>query len=403
MHRIATFLSIFSLLLAGQVSYSQTDSTSSFDQIVQYGANFDALQEKFKRQSQRLDELIKQRDEALRRLDDSQRDLQQVANKSAMGQMQAMVQEQNLLRTRLTPLDRRNPAAITDAVQNIDLQSSINLTQIRNQIQQLDVASQLIYERQYKIIVQLQQVADQVKEYFKDSQKLIEDYLDASDIAGVESQLQNRAAIRALDRADVKDLGAMCALGIALIRDDQLDAASEKIEFLKDSPLLRPIGLAMQGEVLARKNEKAASKKAFSKALLASPNNPRVFWMRAQAYSILKEPKFAMEDWDRVLRSGKYEIAARRGWVLSCSQQINVSEADKRQAKEHAELARALAGKRNWSCTIALAIATAMNNDQAKAADIAQTAAELAVAEKKTICIELAEQLKNSTIPPWAF
>ena len=174
-------------------------------------------------------------------------------------------------------------------------------------------------------------------------------------------------------------------------------------KLLASSASVQPLALAVRGEHLARTGEERDAKKAFAAAVRLAPNEARVRWLQAQSMAILKEPQLSVKSWGLVLKSGKYDVAAHRGLALTGCTFWPDRRREQQQALEHAQLAHALSGETDWSCRIALALATAVAGDSLSAASLAESAAEHAVAENKLKCLEFAAQLKDGNIPTWQF
>ncbi len=133
---------------------------------------------------------------------------------------------------------------------------------------------------------------------------------------------------------------------------------------------------------------------------------PEIHWIHAQVQMMLGEPRRALQHWEHLMDVGGHEIEAHRGIALaSCACQVKwpVNKSYRRDALEHAQLASLLSGRADWSCQIAMALATAVNGDLATAATIAEEAASYAVADQQTQCLQIADELLSGSIPVWSF
>ncbi len=413
---------------------AQSEGSQSFASIMSYATAFEGLQRDADELLATRRHLIQQRDDARTRLQQSEMDLRQVKSAEAMGAMQLWEANMRMQLLQLdfalqlvqakvgdfipldqsskskgsfTPLEASNPARdLHGNVRQQQLQSvqSINLGE---QIKQLDLASRLVIERRQKILNNLEETSRQAQQWFVDQRKLYDRYLDQSDIAGLRSQIELKSVLRELERADPDNLSARVVRAITLVRLERLDEAETVIaELLKSPTIARPVAIALRAEVHVRRGETKEAQKQLKELLKLKELPPHAIWLHAQVAQLSNDPSQAAKQWNGLLRSGSNEVAAHRGLAL-CYCTFRERSANQkrvqREALEHAELANQLSGDSDWSCQIALALATAIGGDLAQAATLAEAAADNALLEKQALCLAFAQELQNGTIPEWEF
>ena len=414
---------------------AQSESGQSFASIMSYATTFEGLQRDADELLATQRRLIQQRDDALTRLLQSEKDLQNIRSTEVMHSlrlwetnMQLQLRQLNfenawralhpiqvsasgeypassgLVEARANPILTMPWTADDVRQQQLDTVQSINLGE---QIKQLDVASRLTVERRQKILTHLEETTQQAQQWFVDQRKLYDRYLDQADIAGVRSEIQLKAVLRELERADPDNLSARVVRAITLVRLEHFDEAQPLIEdLLQSTTIARPVAMALQAEVLARRGEKKEAQQQLRELLKLKEVPPQAIWLHAQVAQLLNEPSQAIAQWNGLLRSGSNEIAAHRGLALCYCAFRQRSSNQKRvqhEALEHAELANQLSGDSDWSCQLALALATAIGGDLPQAASLAENAADNALLEKQSLCLNFAQELKDGSIPKWEF
>ncbi|MCC7336775.1 MAG: hypothetical protein IT422_16915 [Pirellulaceae bacterium] len=412
---------------------AQSKGSQSFASIMSYATTFEELQRDSEELLATQRRLIQQRDDAHARLQQSEKDLGQVKSAEVMGAMRlweanmqlqllqldfAVLSSQSTLRDSASSdplLQNRRPSSTGTIESGRVLSGNIQQQQFRTvqsinlgeQFKQLDLASRLVVERRQKILNGLEETNRQAQQWFVDQRKLYDRYLDQADIAGVRSQVQLKSALRELERADPDNLSARVVRAITLVRLERLDEAEPLMEELVRSPTIaRPVAIALKAEVLARRGETKEAQKQLKELLKLKEIPSQAIWLHAQVAQLLNDPSQAVRQWNSLLQSGSNEVAAHRGLALCyCTFRQRSSNQKRvyREALEHAELANRLTGDSDWSCQIALALATAISGDLDQAATLAETAADSALLEKQTLCLAFAQELRDGSIPVWEF
>lgn len=395
----------------GSVS-AQSVGGSAFQQIAAYATAFQSLGSEYSAHLSARSLMLKERDEVRAGLVDTQKDLQAVTAQEVLSQLQGLENEmdleaimQNAKSMQSATLTQRTQNA--RAYQSLATQTATNLlTQLslRNQALQLDAAAALTLERQQKLLISAQDLVHRARAWIVEDRKLDSQYIELADVAGTRSQLERRAALRELERADLENAGAGVARAITLMRLERVDDARKLVEDLLQRPSATlPFVLAVSGELSARAGEKIAAKKALNEAIRLAPDVPELRWFRAQSLVVMNEAERALTDWEWLLKTGQQDIAAHRGLALTCCSISPSIPRYQKVALQHAQLANSLAGGSDWSCQIALALATARSGDLIEAATLAESAAQNAMAEQKAYCLAVAEQLQAGNVPGWKF
>ncbi len=409
---------------------AQGEDRQSFASIMSYAATFEGLQRDAEELLATRRRLLQQRDDAHARLQQSEQDLRQVKSAEVMGAMRLW--EVNM-RLQLLQLDYamqtvpRDPNASIPPGQmpnksasevrwdvlarrnNVQQQQleTVQAINLGEQIKQLDLASRLVVERRQKILTHLEDTSREAQQWFIDQRKLYDRYLDQADIAGLRSEIQLKSVLRELERADPDNLSARVVRAITLVRLERFDEAAPLIDELLESPTIAwPVAIALQAEVLARRGETKEAQKQLRQLVRLGEVPSQAIWLHAQVAQLLNEPTQAIKQWNVLLRSGANEVAAHRGLALcyySFRQRSSNQDRVYREALKHAELANQLTGDSDWSCQIALALATAIGGDLAQAAALAEAAADNALLEKQALCLAFAQELEDGNFPVWEF
>jgi tetratricopeptide (TPR) repeat protein len=407
----AAFGLCLSIVSATTSASAQTTSSSAFEQIAAYANAFESLDSEVSAHLSARALMLKERDEVRAGLIDTQRDLQEVQARGFVNQFQAletaMDLESIMQYARSVPAQSPSPLWRSTAFPLLANQTASDLLaqlSLQNQSLQLDAAASLTLERQRKLLTSAQGLVRRAQAWMVADRELMAGYIELADISGTRSRLERRAALRQLERGDSQNIGAEVARAITLMRLGRVAEARQLVDECFQRPgAALPFLLAVSGELHARAGEKTPAKKSLNEAIRQAPNVPILYWLRAQSLMVMKEVEPALTDWELLLKSGQHDIAAHRGLALAYCALPTAAPRNRELALEHAKLAVGLAGTDDWSCQVALALATARSGDLAGSITLAESAAQSALAEQKFLCASLAEQLKSGQIPDWEF
>jgi tetratricopeptide (TPR) repeat protein len=391
---------------------AQATSSSAFEQIAAYAKSFESLDSEVSAHLSARALMLKERDEVRAGLIDTQRDLQEVQARGFVNQFQGLETAMDLESIMQyaqsvpaqSPSSRRWRSTAFPLLANQTASDLLAQLSLQNQSLQLDAAASLTLERQRKLLTSAQGLVRRAQAWMVADRELMAGYIELADIGGTRSRLERRAALRQLERVDSQNIGAEVARAITLMRLGRVGEARQLVDECFQRPgAARPFLLAVSGELYARAGEKTPAKKSLNEAIRQAPNVPILYWLRARSLMVMEEVEPALTDWELLLKSGQHDIAAHRGLALAYCALPTGAARNRELALEHAKLAVGLAGTDDWSCQIALALATARSGDFPGAIALAESAAQSALAEQKFLCASLAEQLKAGQIPDWEF
>lgn len=279
---------------------------------------------------------------------------------------------------------------------------------VKQHTKQLSTAGQLTVERHQKIVRHLSELAQHAASLEKSAYKIQTEYLELADFSNVLSKYERKAAEHVLANTNPNFHAAQLALALTYIRLGNLPAAEERLNQLsKDKdPYRMALSLSLHAEIAAVRGDKHAAKMTLSKQKLLYGDSlysaPVIRLLNARTYSLLNLFGDAKKQWNMLAESKRYPVAAQRGLANLQIQQFRENPNRPRYTEDaltHAKLASSLSAESEWSSQLVLALATAINGDFDAAATIAEQAADNAVLERKTQCLNLAEQLRDQEIP----
>ncbi len=410
MHALVATFRFLPMLCLGQFI---TACAQEFTPIV---AQIDAvsdLNSRLTRHATATEQLLHDHNSTLERLQKSREDLQQI-NLAALRQI--FVQWEADLNRQILASNLRLDFENNDRVPGNETPSrrtymrwvqeaaahAINLEQ---QSKQLSAAGQLTVERHHKIVRHLAEIAQQASALQADARELQSKYLEVAGVASVLSEYEHKATNRVLANFDERFIAAQLALALTHIRLRDLPAAEQVLERLNtgNDRYGEVISLSLQAEIASiRQDDRTATlllakQKKLYNGLLSS--NPLIILLNAQTYGRLRQFSNAKHLWNVAIKNKRYPVAAHRGMAYLHIRDFQGKPNHARAALTHAKLASSLSADSDWSSQLVLALATAINGDYDKAAELAEHAAENAVLERKTQCLDAAEQLRNQKIP----
>ncbi|QDV22597.1 hypothetical protein Q31a_08830 [Aureliella helgolandensis] len=372
---------------------------------------FRALNAEFEQLGQIRIAVLEERNTAQQRLVQSNADLNGII---ALGAMQTLRLAQAQYEADLATMERSSASATnvgmredTRTIRQRRANEAVTLANAFNQgeqLKQLSAASQVTVERHLKILRQLQQLALQAQQWQANHGELFQRYIALADLTGVRSEFELKGVLRELQHVQQDNLGSQIALAVTQLRLGDFPAAQQQLSKLNNNgAAIHPLVHALQAEIRAQEGDAKGAKKMLSEAVRSAPNNPQLRWLQARNSAIEGELDRAISELQPILRLGGMDIATHRQLALVYLSQATSSSRVLDKALEHAKLASSLSGESDWCSQIALALATAHQGDLAAAADLAEKAATLALAERSDQCAAIAEELRNGKIPVWKF
>lgn len=418
---LKTLVCLFLLAISIANVVAQTNNTTGFAKVLGYSQRIERLNEEIERQEDLRVKLTMERKEALSRLSTAREEFAEIRITGAMRslklaetqlsqvQLAHSFEVQNFLieNTLPRPPSFRSRSALERARASTLQTLAVTSLNLNEQVKQLDLAGRLTVDRLLKVISQLRDLSQRIRQWTEKEEEIYQRTLDLADYDQTLCRIQWKAALRELSRDRSTSPPMEFVKAATLLRLDETDKAEKILNELTSKPSrLYGLAYAMRGEIAARSGDEKEVRKTYAKLAKHSAAEPRISWVQARAYMILGQPLEAIKHWERLLKSGKHDIAAHRGLALAhvaaSMLRPNVTKY-KTSGLENAKVASSLSAEQDWSSQIALALATAVIGDLDKAVTIADSAASLAILERQTECIAIADALREGTIPTWKY
>ncbi len=264
---------------------------------------------------------------------------------------------------------------------------------ILHEMKTTDAAGRLAVQRYVSLMHELEKTVKEMTGWEQKAVALFNRYWEIADVAGIQSNLELRTSLRELEKASDQNAGAMFARAIALMRLERYEEALLLFNQLVEVPAIHAIAYGARAEAYYRLGKKREAAASLQKTLPIGLTDARVRIQRAQAFAATGELRHAETEWEAVLKLGGHEIAARRAIALINASLPGSNDRNTQKAVENAFLAAELAGD-DWSCVLAVALASAARGDMEKAVESATKAANLAVGENQALCDHIAEQIQ---------
>lgn len=406
--RIVSFFLFALLAFPTNNSLAQIATGSSFERICEFGREFLELSDQWNKNGQLLQKTSDESENLKQRMMGAVADMQAI-NTAAGRAFQAQVLEYlqanqlekdvSTLHNKLSESGNFGTSPVLRGLMDLHGQARASVYNIEQQLAQLGVAERATAERQMKIMMQMQENQRQRVQTLNNYLQLSLRCFEQSDLAGTRSRLENKSVLHALDQADPDNLGARLAASVALVRLGQLDETLNMLDGLSDvPPPISQIVAAIRSETLALQGKSQAAKKELGKT--NNSNLPSVIILRARTFQILGDAKNAAQEWEKLGQHETYQLNARSYLMLNRLPHTT-NDAQIARYVEEGRVLDELSGGQNWLCKIALALALSAHKNQDEAIAAAEEAAELAIGDKRSLCREIAEQLKADQTVKW--
>ena len=385
-----------------------------FDRRSSYSRSIEEMDTKYQAHQSAGERMISERKDALNRLAETQKAAGQILQTQAMASLMAAQTE---LVAASSQAEFSSMIAVKVPAQQFGLSTpslqmrvaanQLNSIQVCNDIIQhkmktLDQASKLTVERYWSQIRDLERIVNGILAWESTSISLFHQYWELADVAGVKSDLELEAALQQLDRSSVENPGAVFLKAMTLVRMEQFDDALLLLNRLQNVPAVHLIASAARAELLMRTGKQREARNELRQSTAVSLKDARAKVHRAVAYAAGGELRLAELEWEAVLKLGGHEIAARRAIALINASYATPTTRNKEKAIENANLASQLAGE-EWSCEIAVALASDANGESEKAIEAAKRAAHLTLGSKHNLCVDVQDKIKDGERPIWRF
>ena len=276
-----------------------------------------------------------------------------------------------------------------------------NLMERSNQIQ---LAQNINAQRQQKLQQELAKLGIKAQAWSNEDFQIALNYFSQSDLANVRSDLELKSAKRVLKselEVNAANPGAQLALAVTLLRLEEFDEAQTQLDAMVNSGgMVALFAKAVRAELfLLTKQEKSAKRDlAATRAL----KYPETILLQARVLSMLHQFKSTESLWAALVKTSDYEVIAHCQIALSLIARTS-NEAQAKRAINEAQLAIDLSGGDDWHChlTSAACLAAAGQKDAAIAA--CERARELAIGNKKQICIAISEKIEQGQNVVWQY
>ena len=387
---------------AANTSVAQMPLGRQFEQICEYGRTFAELNDQWNNNRQLLRKTVDEFEILKQRMRASIADMQSI-NTVAFQQFQHQLSEylsmqQLEAEVKNLPKSFRNDATRSDLARNQDL-TRASMFNIEQKLAQLGAAERATAERQTKILVQMEANQQQRMQALNNYDRINLTCFEKSDVAGSRSQLENKSVLHALAQADADNLGARLATSIALLRLGQLTETLNMLESLNDAPLpISQIVAGIRGEVYATQRKTEFAKKELGKTNRSSIAAVQI--LRARTLEILGDSKDAVREWEKLEEHETYQLIAQTCLSINRLSHPNTVQQNAKCLQD-CKVVDELAGGQNWMCKIALSMALFANQNAEEAIATAEEASNLACGDKRSVCLEIADQFKARQSVKW--
>ena len=416
----------------------------SFDRYAAFARSLEQLGDRFDVQYGLLESLIKQREELLKGIRESDSHIAQIQKnkkwhnyllmetqlmQAALNFQLQSIEAEEIERTSEDEMstriglwgDPRGRSDMTGIVGSraLDLQHSktgeanaianaSSSLQVRgdalvHHIKTLNVAGQLTVQRRLNLVLELNGLVPKMVKWRQESLGLLNQYWELADIPGFRSNVEIKSGLVVLQRAAETNLAADLAEGILLMRLEKYSQSREKLSKLVRAPFIAPLALAARAELNLRTGDEHDAKQDWQKAFELSAKDSRLRVHRAVLYELQDKLPQARREWQYLLQNGGYELWARRALALINPSLPNVNERLLKVAEDHAVVATKLSDNSDWASELALACIQAAQGEKQDALKTAERAAEIALGDKQLVCLEFADDIANDKPAIWQF
>jgi tetratricopeptide (TPR) repeat protein len=373
-----------------------------FQKCIEYATQVDQLNDVFARQQAAVEKVVGSIRELQPRIEQTELKFKQLVEQRAqIGFQREMVDARSLsllyeFNTKTGNSGNLSRKETADTVTQLGVQADFMLHHMRT----LDQAGRIAMQQRVNLLQQVQTLLEEYGQYHGEQLELFDKYWELADVTGERSDLERKAARRALDRADDKNPGAMFLQAMLAMRSNELDEANLCLNELGKFEEVQYVVLAARGELEARQGKTEEALRSLKNAA-RSRNDMRVRIHRAVVLGSLARYREAENEWEFVLENGKHDIKARCAISMLNALAVNPSDKQKSKALENAKAASRLAGQDNWSCSVAVALAHAANDQPDEAKSAAEEALTHAIGSQRTRCVELIDRLSGNAKPLW--
>lgn len=281
------------------------------------------------------------------------------------------------------------------------LELQLHINGIKQQLLTLDKAGQILLQRRFEAVQELQSLQPKFAPLREQNLKLLDKYWEVSDVPGYRSQLELRLARDALHKSAPENKCADLAESITLIRLGDYNAASKLLAALVHTPGIAPLALACRAELHIRQGDKNKFNADWQLALKLAPEDARIWVHHAVCMELMGDIPAATRNWEKVLAKREYNHWARRALSLLQTARPDANKGILRKASENALIATKLSAESDWGSMLALAFVQASEGDKPAAIKSAELAADLALGNNQHLCIEVAQQIEKDLPRSW--
>jgi tetratricopeptide (TPR) repeat protein len=330
--------------------------------------------------------------------------LAEVVNRLKAQRLTTRVNDAQLdLRTWLQTLEWNDATAYRSAL-NFAADLQVWRRELQLESERINNAGRVVIQHMLACIDQVVALAREDQELVTQYDKLQADYWALADVAGQRSREELEGGIRELKLISDDNPAAFMVRGVAHRRLGKFSAAQADFErIIRLGHPWQMVALAARGESLIAQGRTRQGMADINGAVKSAKDDPRVVLFQALGHAAAGKYTTSEKAWKRLLALGNYDAAAHRGLALiySTSDEMRRRKNALAEALQHAETACEITGNSDWSCVVALAAAKAANEDFMEAEELAEKAANLALGDKRKLCLDCAERYQASEKPIW--
>ncbi len=413
-------LMVLCFVPAGIVFFAPTLSGQStlsvFQRCSGYAQSISELNSQFNAHRARAGQLVSRRSDLLLRLEACKQDLVGLKVGEVLHQLsmlQVEFEKQSVRMEATTTNFEDQPAApgsallrnreflqpLSERWKNIEFRIGLGIKQSN----EISASQRVTLQRKIKVVQELYTTIEEMDRLRFKQFELFNKYFELADVTGFRSEIENRAAVRELEKADTGNLGAVFALAIAMRRLNRVDESLALLTRFEATNAHAALAAAARSEIEMSLGNHAAARKLQHVALAAGRNDVRVRLLCAQSKSAGHDLKSAIPDWEFVAKHGDFETEAHRSLALIYASFPEPTKHHAEMAHEHSKLACALAADQNWGCLIARALAHSASGQRGAGLAAAEQAIGVAVGEQVSLCLSISDDIKAGKTVTWKF